>query len=258
MADFSGPLSRAPVIYVLCQVRFSAVLKMVDYLPEIQEALRERYPRFRHEVLNTLEVSAPGGAVSQRSDDRWTLHDFAEMSGFVVQSAAFTYHTTAYTAFDEFLREVLVGMQTVAQIAKLSLIERVGLRYVDFVVPNTKEELAQYLQPGLTGLSLRALGFQQETMQQFTSARTDAGRLYLKVSHGIHPQPVPGDLQPLSLKVRKAETDRFTAILDSDHFTEEAFGFELARLESVLRQLHGPISKIFRAAITDHAWSQWK
>lgn len=258
MAEFSGRLSRAPVVYVLCQIRFSAVLKMADYLPAIQEALRERFPRFRHEVLNAFELSSPGGPLTQRMDDRWVLNDVADTSGYLIQQAAIVYHTTAYMEFEEFLRHSLAGVQEVARAAKISLIERVGLRYIDFVVPDRGEELVAYLHPGLTGLSLRPLGFQQETMQQFTSARTDAGRLILKVSSGIHPQVVPGDLQPLSLKARMPETDRQTTLLDSDHFTEDGFAFEPQRLESVLRQLHVPISKVFRAAITKHAWEKWK
>jgi len=258
MAEFSGQLRRAPVVYVLCQIRFSAVLKMANYLPVIQEGLRERFPRFRHEVLNAIELSAPGGPLTQRTEDRWVLNDVADTSGYLIQQAAMVYHTTAYTEFDEFLRHTLIGIQEIANAAKISLIERVGLRYIDFIVPDRGEELGAYLDPGLTGLSLRPLGFQQETMQQFTSARTDAGRLILKVSSGTHPQVVPGDLQPLSLKARMPEADRQTTLLDSDHFTEEEFKFEPQRLESVVRQLHVPISKVFRAAITKHAWEKWK
>lgn len=258
MTEFSGRLSRAPVVYVLCQVRFSAVLKMAEFLPAIQEALRVRFPRFRHEVMNALEFSAPGGPLTQRTESRWVLNDATDTNGYLIQQAAFVYHTTAYTEFEEFLQHTLAGIQEVAVAAKISLVERVGLRYIDFIAPESGEESGAYLQPGLAGLSLRPLGFQQEAMQQLTSARTDAGRLVLKVSSGVHPQVVPGDLQPLSLKIRTPPADRHTTLLDSDHFTEDGFAYEPKRLESVIRQLHIPISRVFRAAITDHAWSKWK
>lgn len=258
MTDFSGRLSNAPVVYALCQVRFSAVLKMSDYLPGIQESVRAQFPRYRQEAMNSFEFVAPAGTLTQRAESRWVLNDADEKSGYLVQQAAFVYHTTAYTKFDEFLRHTMEGVQIAAAAASISLVERVGLRYIDFIVPESGEEPSAYLQPGLAGLSLRPLGFQQETMQQLTSARTDAGRLVLKVSNGVHAQVVPGDLQPLALKTRSPQSDRHTTLLDSDHFTEEGFAFEPKRLESVIRQLHTPISRVFRAAITDYAWNKWK
>jgi uncharacterized protein (TIGR04255 family) len=258
MTDFSGRLSRAPVVYVLCQIRFSAVLKMADYLPQIQEALRDRYPRFRHEVINTLAISAKGGAINQVAEDRWVMNDVAETSGYLVQKAAMVFHTTAYLDFEDFLRKTIDGMREVTGAAKISLFERVGLRYIDLIVPDRDEGADAYLHSGLNGLSFQPLGFQRETMQQFASARTDIGRLVLKVSSGSHQQVVPGDLQPLSLKSKDIPVDRSTTMLDSDHFVEDGLEPDLKRLESVIRQLHGPISQVFRAAITKHAVEKWK
>ena len=47
MADFQGRLANAPVVYVLCQIRFSPIEKMADYVPAIQEALRAEYPNLK-------------------------------------------------------------------------------------------------------------------------------------------------------------------------------------------------------------------
>ncbi len=258
MTRSSGRLSHAPVVYALCEIRFSAVLKMAEYLPAIQEALRAKYPRFRHESMNTIEFALPTAGLTQRSESRWILNDADERNGYLIRQAAIVCHTTGYTDFGEFLERTLDGIQEVAKAASIAIVERVGLRYIDFIAPESGEDASTYLHAGLAGMSLQPLGFQQEAMQLLSSARTDAGRFVLKVFGGIHTQVVPGDLHPVTLKTRAPQPDRQTILLDSDHFTEDGFSYELKRLESVIRQLHAPISQVFHAAITEHARNKWK
>lgn len=258
MTEFTGRLSKAPVVYALCQIRFSPVLKMADYVSAIQDQLRERYPRFNAQVLNTIQIAGPAHSVAPAVVNRWIFNDKASCSGFILEPAALVFHTTAYADFSEFLSMTLMGLSAVQGIAKISLVERVGLRYIDLIVPLENAPLERYVQPALVGLSLHDLGMATETVQQFVSARTDAGKLFIKFSKGLHGESVPSDLLPLSLAMnRKPPQGAVSGILDTDHFTEEAFDFEIPRLESVIRQLKGPISQVFRAAITEYAVKQW-
>ena len=45
-------LERSPLVFVLSQVRFPAVLKIEDHVPDIQEALRKLgFPRYSKEDI---------------------------------------------------------------------------------------------------------------------------------------------------------------------------------------------------------------
>ena len=50
-------MNNAPVFYTLAQVRFNPVSVMGDYVPKIQERLRQTgFPDFRKEVLHRIEL----------------------------------------------------------------------------------------------------------------------------------------------------------------------------------------------------------
>ena len=53
----SVKLPRAPLIFVLAQVRFNPVLKMESYVPDIQEYLRHHeFPRYRLENIQNIMI----------------------------------------------------------------------------------------------------------------------------------------------------------------------------------------------------------
>src|ERR1700752_2813523 len=60
MADFSGGLSQAPVVYALCELRFSPILKMAEMVPDIQERLRASYEEFEEERVAGVKLDQSG------------------------------------------------------------------------------------------------------------------------------------------------------------------------------------------------------
>jgi len=55
------PLSKQPLVLVLCQVRFSPVRKMGDYIPGIQEAFRRHaFPIERAGRIQQLTITPAG------------------------------------------------------------------------------------------------------------------------------------------------------------------------------------------------------
>ena len=56
-------LTKAPVFYALAQIRFNPVSLMGDYVPKIQERLRQKFPDFRQEMLQRIELK-----VGEKSD----------------------------------------------------------------------------------------------------------------------------------------------------------------------------------------------
>ena len=56
------PLKNPPVYLTLAQVRFNPILKLVDFLPSIQESFRHAgYPDFEHQHLISIQVAMQDG-----------------------------------------------------------------------------------------------------------------------------------------------------------------------------------------------------
>lgn len=258
MAEFSGRLSKAPLVYALCQVRFSPILKMAEMVPDIQETLRDRYDEFDEERLAGIQVSAKAQAVIQ-GETRWRFESAGRRSGYILQNSSFVFHTTAYVDFDEFVPEVVRGFKLVAGIAKIQRLHRVGLRYIDLIEGDEKNPAESYLHPQLRGFGAELKGVTENISQYVITGSTAIGQLVLRTTRGRHEVALPPDLLPLALKVaRKPKIGQISFFLDTDHFVERSeTPIASEELETVLRDLKAPISSAFKKAITDKAVAAW-
>src|SRR5579862_9601985 len=102
MARIDGRLDNAPVVYVLCQIRFSAVEKMADYVPAIQEALRSQYPAFEREQLGGVSLGPQGQPVFVQNETRWRFETRDRQTGFMLSTQQLITHTTSYLDSDDF------------------------------------------------------------------------------------------------------------------------------------------------------------
>ena len=53
-------LEASPLVSVLMEVRFSTVLSLANYIPEIQDKVRADYPLFKKEVEQLIELDSNG------------------------------------------------------------------------------------------------------------------------------------------------------------------------------------------------------
>ncbi len=152
----------APVVYVIVQVRFSPVLSLQTYVSQIQEHFRKNgFPafsqRFNFQLAVTLggasegEVSAPGIPV-----ERTLGYVFSNREGnqsFVLEQNGLTFHVTEYVDFPWFLNLFLEQLNHVNTIVNPDSSTRIGLRYIDAVLPQQGRDVQDYLVSGVLGLS---------------------------------------------------------------------------------------------------------
>lgn len=252
-------LSRPPLVYVLCQIRFSPVVSVSDFVPAIQGKLRREYPRFSPEVLNLIKFSESGGAIETAVGHRWLFENKARDAGFVLTQDSLVYHTTAYVDFSHFTEALEGGLSIAKEILDIALFDRIGLRYIDYIVPSGDRPLSSYVNPGLCGFEVAEE--EVKTVGQKHEARmvTAIGELVLKYIQGNHRSMLPDDLTPLSLQLgREAATDRQTAILDIDHYRAVSDDFAVSEILRVLECLHDGTSQFFEAAVSEEAIEEWK
>ena len=259
MTESVGRLTSPPVVYVLGQIRFSAVLKMAEYIPAIQESLRTAYPRYEQQQIATVDIGTAAPSPTQTISSRWTLQQKDQTFGFILDQSSLLFHTNDYLDFTDFRNRFLDGAVKVHEIVNIPIIERVGLRYIDLITTQGTEALDKYVNPRLLGFSLPALELKSEVNQQVISGTTEVGRLLVRFTRAHHTTTLPPDLVATALPMRREpDPSMDSAFLDIDHFTEMNIDFDVDELTRLTDRIQAPINRVFKAAVSDYALKQWR
>ncbi len=251
-------LAKSPLVYVVAQVRIGAVLKMADYVPDIQERMRRAdYSLFRPSEVRELEFGP--GQTKETVASHWAFDRIDRTSGFSIQAGAVTFHTTAYDTHETFLSDLENGLKIVQDVVGIGAMERLGLRYVDAFQASHGHDLTDYLKEGLRGVSLNDIGARHQG--SFTHLVMDTevgGRLVVRV--GLTPNgALPANLMPKDLSLAKTfAPTKPLGILDYDHFIEIAEPFSVARAMERFDALHDIVKSAFLKTVSDFALEDWR
>lgn len=264
----SERMSNAPVYYALAQAQFNPVAAMSKYVDQIQDRLRrEGYPLFEPQQVTHLVVPGPGQA--QLSEPQithtvsWLITRGDRTAGFILAPSAITYHTTHYDTHNEFIPELLRGLTAVHEVATLDHVSRLGLRYLDAVMPRAGESVEQYLVSGLHGINFDATQRYRLTESVFgthTGPLVQTGTLVTRVHMMTAPVGFPPDMQPNGLMIHpkfEVKEPRAHAVIDTDHFSEGRMPIDIDNLGKQVLSLHSTIKSVFGATTTDHARDAW-
>lgn len=265
----SKKMKKAPVYYTLAQVRHNPILRLDKYVADIQERVRKAgYPD--HQVVKALIVNLQGragGLSDVQYPDPKTIERHLFLSadgtrGFILDEGALSFQTTEYDTFEPFLEQFLVGFGIAHECIGLDYTERIGIRYLDAVVPaGGPDDLAKYLAPGVLGLAGRLpKGVQIGLSLSETHIPLPDANLLSRTMVRSGPLGFPMDLEPQGLKVpeRFQKIDGLHAIIDTDASQTARLPIDVAALRQCLEMLHGKIRMAFDASITDHALSAWQ
>ena len=148
---------RSPLIEVICQLRFPAILRIDAQAPaQFQEAIRGDYPQFSQRMENLPPRKEGGKLVPQGTqpnyqflakDNHWKVNltkNFISLS------------TNHYTRWEDFAKRLDKVLAAFIRLYQPTYFERVGLRFINSISRRALElEGAQWrelLQPGFLGL----------------------------------------------------------------------------------------------------------
>lgn len=267
----SERMSNAPVYYALAQAHFNPVAAMARYVDQIQDRLRrEGYPLFEPQQITQLVVPGPGQA--QQAEPQiahtvsWLITRSDRAAGFILAPSTIAYHTTHYETHNEFIPELLRGLAAVHEVATLDHVSRLGLRYLDAVLPRVGETVEQYLVSGLHGIEFHAFHATQRYRLTESVFGTDTGPLVptgtivTRVHRMTADLGFPPDMQPNGLMIDpkfEVKKPRAHAVIDTDHFAEGRMPIDIDQLGEQLLALHATIKSVFDATLTDHAREAW-
>jgi uncharacterized protein (TIGR04255 family) len=234
---------------VLCQIRFSAVLRIRqdDAVIAFQEAIRQAYPRYAKQQGLHVMIT-PDGVQQQTAPD--SQHRFDDSDGVfnVVLAPEFVaLETRQYTDIDDFAARVVALAEAVEQHYAPTEIHRVGLRFINelrLTAADPKAEMRDAIAPSLLGapgsdeLSDTVAGAQQVIELTGEDSR-------MLVRHGLNPgggttvDPMGAQGQP------RPELNLPFYLLDIDAFAEQSVRYSVEGVEAKVRDFNDDIRSFF-------------
>jgi uncharacterized protein (TIGR04255 family) len=246
-------LRRAALVQVLCQVRFSPVLRLRqdDAVIPFQEAVRDRYPRYaKQEGVGFLIT--PGGVLPQQPAQAGLhrFHDTAEAFAITLAPDFVALETSAYTDIDDFAGRLVDIVGVIQKLYAPAEIVRLGLRFTNelrFSLDDPIREATAALNPLLLGPVGSAELSSAVRVSEQVIELADGPKTVL-VRHGLHREGttvmmLPG-LDPRSL----SELSRPFYLLDIDAFVQDAVPFSVEGVDARLRDFNEDLRALF-------AWS---
>lgn len=261
-------MSNAPVYYALAQARFNPVAAMAKYVDEVQDILRrDGYILFDPQQGTLLKLTAvPGQSPTEPQLERttsWLITKGDRSSGFILSATSITFHTTHYETSSEFMPELLRGLKAVHEVVGLDHISRLGLRYLDAVLPQPGHAIDQYLADGLHGVRFGAAqryALNESVFETESAPLLPKGTLVARVHRMDSPLGYPPDMVPSGLVAMpkfEIKDARLHAVIDTDHFVEGRMPLNFEKIAEQLSNLHSTIKLVFDATVTDHARAVW-
>lgn len=235
---------------------------MAKYIPEIQEQLRRRgLPRYIPGKISQFRLNPVAQKLDVEEVERWEFQNANRTEGIILATDFVALQVSQYTSFERFCALFRIGLDAIHTTATISLVERVGLRYVNLVVPKSAETLAEYFPQPLLGPEPKAFDVDDGLFSIQFQGGSKSGTLLLRVSQQDGPAGLPPDLMPGTLELGKVgSVAGRCALLDVDHFTDLTNGpkeFTADMVFDLLWRLHDTTDLAFRYCVTSTALERW-
>jgi len=258
-----GSLNNAPLAYVLMQAVFQPILSIEGKMPEIQSALKADYPRMNttNPVIN-IQIN-DGSEVPITSPNIWEFTNANKTEGIRISQNMIVFHATEYKNYSSFESAAKNAMLIITNIIGELLISRLGMRYIDYILPEQPISLEQMIESSIKHAPALELGERNAVGFSLLQYNMENGTLNIKYSYGMGEPPFPQELQPLTLKesqiMEKAKGFRSdTALLDFDRHMEFDEEMEVINIMKNYSSMHNDLAKAFKGITTDAAKTYWK
>ncbi len=262
-----GRWPNAPLSLVVAQVRF---VPNPDAAPNVvAERLRNaagmNYPHISPLVpVSVIIGPVPSAAMTPSMTPSMTPTGFAlrnpqNTEVIQVQLESVTFLSSAYQDSTQFINQWRTFMGAVCEDRELQVV-RLGLRYVDFIVPSEGNAPEDYFLGGL-GKSPDVLGEQSPVaFNLYDYQRPDGGQLRVQYARGLGPPMLPPDLRdslPPPARFSRRSTSGPSAVLDMDRWRLLNQPLAADGIADEINRLRGDIRQAFRAIMSPLAKREW-
>ncbi|MCF6225421.1 MAG: TIGR04255 family protein [Xanthomonadales bacterium] len=270
MTEYSslGHMPRAPLVYTLAMVEYGRIPMMEEYAPQIMEELRTDYPDINEFEIRALKINlnTESGKASAEEEikKQWRLNSSDGDFGVVFGEDRVVFQTATYEHFPKFAERISVILNVIAQFAKISHTQNIGIRYIDNIYPIDGIQLPELIGPGYLNPEFN-LDLQPLTSRVEYVYASTIGELYVRCYSLRNHPGVPQDILPLVEQLSSAQAltmpvSKPFILVDTDHvyMPRNLEDFDLDAVVEKLDGLHQQSSLAFRILATPKALNAWR
>lgn len=262
-----GQWAKAPLVFVIAQVQYSPQAdgfseKLCQLIEQLQP--QQYLPSQAQPMMQFSVQFGEGGVPQQQATKAGVAYNLIRKDGLMTVRMAPDSLSLAATTYENSAHFRALWAPMVGCLAKAGLVghlHRLGMRYVDFVVPAVGATPEQYVkQPwGLQDFPhLPGAKEKPDLHVSVNDLQFDQGRLRLQYMRGYGEPMLPIELQGIIGPARReVRPDIATGIIDSDRWMEGSWDPDQGKIDALFQVMHKNLSDVFRAMITDRAIEEW-
>lgn len=240
------PLSDAPLVRVIAQVRFPLVASVAkrDFIAPFQEAIRAEYPVLRPEESRSVFLGLQG-VMEARANTVWRFRDASGAWRVTLAPDFLALETGRYTSRNDLLDRLKRVLEALVTYVDPKVMDRLGVRYIDRVAGENLSDLPQLVRPEVCGvLSTTLASHVLHSISEAVFVLPDnAGQVMTR--WGL--VPARGTVDPAAVE----PIEEPTWLLDIDAFQAETRQLDVQVAVQQARGFSERIYSIFRWAVTD-------
>ncbi len=261
-----GKWANPPLAYVVAEAVISPHYSVAQFIPAIQQSLRNVYPRTIEGVELSLDFGGSPPSPTPTPQIVWQLLTTDTGRGVRIGTRAIALHATHYVDFPQFTEWLTVVLQAIESSGLNPFVERLGLRYIDYILPSDGHEPRDYLVPALRGVNpgnertlpessmwVSTFAFDESKVSARIAAPAPAGGL---MPPNFVPLPLAKPKTMLGAEERSARGVPF-GFIDTDCTEPINQPFNAASLASKFKAMHDHISTTFHAFMSPLAEKEW-
>lgn len=261
-----GKWPNAPLALVLAQIRFDPEID-TDYkkvAERLKASLGARFPaikavRQRFWVLGGANGSAAEAAANEEETGREFRTD-DDRSSLRVQEGVLTYTTSLYRDSNSFLDEWHAMLESLCAGGGIK-VQRLGLRYIDFIIATQGKRPEDYFKDGFGHLTNVFGEPAQAAFMSHEYPRGQDGAVRVQYGRGIGPPSLPPDLdgsvQPSPALIQRYVSRQPSAVLDIDRWRFDSRRLNATEITSEFANLRSDVCSAFNNIITPEAKAEW-
>jgi uncharacterized protein (TIGR04255 family) len=149
------PLSQAPLVRVLAQVRFEnmAIFKKPNFINPFVETMLSKYPLLEEGHETEISIGPGGVSKTESSNPIWRLRSIDHEWTVTVSAGSLAIETTNYERRTDFVSRFEDVCNAFLNCVGRSVVMRLGVRYTNQITDNafTIAELSQFFKPEVRG-----------------------------------------------------------------------------------------------------------
>lgn len=260
-----GKWPNAPLALVLAQVRFDPEVntEYKEVAARLKAALGERFPAMKAvRQVKLVFGNAPdpvGESKANEGEVGRELRSDDNRSALRLQDGVMTYTTSLYKDSQHFLAEWRSMLDCLCAAGGVK-VQRLGLRYVDFIIPTAGKAPEDYFKDGFTRSSNVFGETAQVAFMSYEYPKGDNGMMRVQYGRGFAPPSLPPDLDG-SILLPPALLEKYTegpsAVLDIDRWRIDSRRLQAGEIADEFQRLRDDICMAFSRIITPEAEAEW-